>query len=628
MNEPTRPTEATQPRFEDLGVPLFTATFAVLDLETTGLSATRDRITEVGVVKVQGGQVQGELQSFVHPGRSIPPSVTAVTGITDAMVADAPTFAAIGPTLRRFLDGAILVAHNAAFDLGFLRAAFEGLGYPTYDPAVVDTARLARRLLRDEVPNVRLETVARHLRSHHTPTHRALADARATVDVLHGLIERSGPLGATTVEDLQELTRSRSDRRFRRISLVRDAPTTCGVYRFLDARGEVLYVGKATDLRSRLRSYFGSDRRRRIEDLVRETAEVNWTPTATLIEAEVRELREIRAAQPRYNRRSKRAPTPAYIAMTREPFPRLSVVRRPRDTHLATLGPFPTRKLAEQAVDALQEAFPIRGCTPRLRLAQDHGACIAKELGRCVAPCDGSVDREGYGEVVTAVLDAFVDPTPVLVTLRERMHALAASGRFERASAVRQQLHTVGRCWRAIQRRRALVEVEELVVERGAPGSGSHGEVVVMRRGRLWTSVTTSSSPPGASTPGSSIPVASGSAAPTLPGLAAIRADGGPPRPAAGSESAASDPTEDHEEIDLLLGWIGNGPVRVRESAGVYAEPIAGSRLLADLEEEARKVARTVRRDRQVLSGVKVRPRGSDGELRDRERRDAERRSA
>lgn len=579
---------ATQASFEELGSPLFSTTFVVLDLETTGLNATRDRITEIGAVKVRGGEVLGELQTFVHPERPIPPAVTAVTGITDAMVRGAPTIAAVLPTLRRFLADGVLVAHNAAFDVGFLRAASERVDHRTFDPVVLDTARLARRLLRDEVRNVRLATLAHHLRSRHTPTHRALADARATVDVLHGLMERAGPLGATTLEDLQELTRSRSDRRFRRISLVKDAPETTGVYRFLDERGDVLYVGKATDLRSRLRSYFGSDRRRRTDDLVRETARVTWTPTATLLEAEVRELREIRQAQPRYNRRSKRTPSPVYVALTREPFPRLSIVAAARASHRAVLGPFPSRRVAQQVVEAWQATFPVRTCTDRLRIAQDHGACVMKDLGRCGAPCDGTQSREGYAEVAAAVEDAFTDPSPVLACLQARMQDLAASGRFERAAQERQRWHTVARALSALRRRSVLARVEELVLARPTDGDA---EVVVIRRGRLAT--TRQQAAESTQEPG---PL------------------DGPVDPAI--DTAAPSPSEhDHEEIDLLLAWIDRGPTRTVRCTGTYAEPIAAGRRLHEADREARRVARAVRRDQQVLAGAKVRRRSTPAEL-------------
>ncbi|MEX0835670.1 MAG: exonuclease domain-containing protein, partial [Nitriliruptor sp.] len=250
---------AHQPSFDQLGTPLIDVTFVVLDLETTGLSPGRDRITEVGAVKVRGGEVLGELQTLVHPGRPIPAGVVAVTGINDAMVRDAPPVEAVFPTVLSFLGDAVLVAHNASFDVSFLRAESERLDYGAFEPVVVDTARLARRLVADEVRDRRLGTLARHFASRTVPDHRALHDARATVDVLHGLIERAGTYGATTLEDLRDLSRSTSEKAYRRVGLVRDAPRTSGVYRFLDERGEVLYVGKATDLRSRLRTYFGQD---------------------------------------------------------------------------------------------------------------------------------------------------------------------------------------------------------------------------------------------------------------------------------------------------------------------------------------------------------------------------------
>lgn len=584
---PTRPSTASQPSFEDLGTPLIATTFVVLDLETTGLRPTADRITEIGAVKVQGGEVLGELRTFVRPERPIPAAVTAVTGITDAMVRDAPAIDQVLPALRAFLAEAVFVAHNAAFDLGFLRAAFAAHGGTTYEPVVIDTARLSRRLLRDEVHNVRLATVATHLHSRVQPDHRALQDARATVDVLHGLIERAGSLGATTVEDLRDLARSSSDRRFRRISLVRDAPSTCGVYRFLDARDEILYVGKATDLHSRLRTYFGQDRRRRTDDLVRETARVTWTATPTLLEAEVREIREIHQHLPRYNRRSKHPPAPAYIAVTREPFPRLSIVAAPRTTHRAVLGPLASRRTAETVVAALQDWTAIRTCTDRLRRAQDHPACLQKDLGRCGAPCDGSESRDDHLVRVERIESTFADPTALLDDLRARMLAAAGAGRFERAGELRSQLHTTARGLRAGRRIDALVAVDELVLARTLT-SGT--EVVVVRRGRLAGSLR----------------------------LDAMR---DPISEAAIRDRLALTPLDENvhascarsrEEIELVLAWSERPDVRIVAAEPGYAEPLPGGQVLAQATSEARRVARATRRDSQTLAGAKVRRRGTD----------------
>jgi len=170
-------------------------TFAVLDLETSGGSPRFGAgITEIGVVKVKGGQVLGTFQSFVDPGHSVPVFITQLTGISDEMLISAPFIDEILPTLFKFLgsaDETVVVAHNSPFDLSFLKAASKNheISWPNY--LTVDTARLARAVLdRDEVINCKLSTLAEFFGASTTPNHRALDDALATVDVLHGLIER------------------------------------------------------------------------------------------------------------------------------------------------------------------------------------------------------------------------------------------------------------------------------------------------------------------------------------------------------------------------------------------------------------------------------------------------------
>ena len=201
--------DVEQLAFDLASVSLRETTFVVVDLETTGGRATSDgddydAITEIGAVKVRGGAVLGELATLVDPGRSIPPQIVALTGITSAMVCDAPKIDSVLPAFLEFARGAVLVAHNAGFDIGFLRAAAERCQIAWPRPPVLCTVRLARRVLtRDEAPSVRLSALARLFGAATTPTHRALDDARATVDVLHGLIERVGNQGVHTYTDLR-----------------------------------------------------------------------------------------------------------------------------------------------------------------------------------------------------------------------------------------------------------------------------------------------------------------------------------------------------------------------------------------------------------------------------------------
>jgi len=574
-----------QLRLDDLGTPLIDTTFVVLDLETTGLDPSGDRITEVGAVRVRGGEVLGELRTFVHPARPIPAAVTAVTGITDAMVADAPAESTVIGHVLAFLHGAVLVAHNAPFDVSFLCNAAARTGHPMPEPVVLDTARLSRRLLRDEVRDHRLATLARHLRARTTPEHRALADARATVDVLHGLLERAGSLGATTVEDVVELTRSRSDRAFRRRGLVADAPAAPGVYRFLDDHDRTLYVGKATDLRARLRTYFGQDPRRRIADMVRETARVTWQVTPTLVEAEVLELRAIQAEQPRFNRRS-RAPVPdRWLALTREPFPRLSVVRAPGPGHLTTIGPLLGPRSAQRLREAIEEVLPVRTCTTRLRSTQDHPACLLKDLGRCGAPCDGSQGQASYGQVVASVAGLVDDPAPLLDELESRMWAQTERGRYERATELRDLRARTARTLQRLRDRRWLLAAGHLVLVRTV----EHG-VEEIRLDQGWLR--------------SSTRYRHGQAA-VLPGL---------------DDGAAIHPRPSHAELDLILHWIEQGEVRVLEASEPPTSPVRGGGQLARVLDVARSTDRQVRRDLQQLAGHKVRQRSGDrGPVRDGE---------
>ncbi len=563
--------------------PLIDTTFVVLDLETTGLSCERDRITEVGAVRARGGEVLAELRTFVHPGLPIPAAVTAITGITDGDVAHAPSVDTVLPTVLDFLGDSVFVAHNARFDLSFLRAAAARLGLPPLRPRVIDTAVLARRLIRDEVRDVRLGTLARHLRAPDAPDHRALNDARATLHVLHALIERAAAYGATSIEDLQQLCGPTGDRSHRRIALIADAPSSPGIYRFLAEDGTVLYVGKATDLRRRLRSYFGQDTRRRTADLVAATSRVTWTVTPTELEASVLEVRELQATRPRYNRRSTRPDPGTTVALTREPFPRLAIVRgAPSTVDEDGLGPVP-RSAAERIVEGFESVVALRPCRPRLRRAQDNPSCMLKDLHRCDAVCDGTQTPDGYSQTVALARDAMRDPTLLLTTLRSRMHELARTGEFEQATECREQLTAVVRAFDA-RRQLELLRSTRLVLERAATVSDGRRtvtttEVVIIEDGIL---VATSLEREGDDATAIAEP---------LPGLSA------PPE------------QRSREEADLLRRWMRSEGVTVRHAEGTCASPVPGGAVLEAVRAELQTAERATRGDEDTLSRTKVRRR-------------------
>ncbi len=550
------PAVGGQRSFDELGEPLYDVTFVVVDLETTGGSAATDAITEIGAVKVRGGQVLGEFATLVDPGRSIPPQITMLTGITDAMAFDAPRIESVLPMFLEFMRGSVLVAHNARFDVGFLRAACARQQLPWPGPAVVDTVRLARAVLpRAEAPSVRLSALARLLRARTMPDHRALTDARATVDVLHALFERLGSLGVHSLSELQDATRDVAPQRRRKRWMADRLPDAPGVYLFRGPHEEVLYVGTSGNLRQRVRSYFSAAQTRsRINQMVALAQRVDHVECAHALEAHVREQRLIAAHQPPYNRRSRRPGGVCWVTLTDEPFPRLSVVRRPPQGTSACLGPFHNRVAAQVAVEALQDVVPIRQCTTRIRRRRPDGtACVLAELGRCGAPCAGRQDEPTYAGLVDRIA-ALVDgrSDEVLRALRDRLLGLSADGRFDQAAVARDRLSALAAAIDRRQRLGALAAIRELVVAR--PDEGGGWELTVIRYGRF---------------------AAAGHArrgVDPMPVVDAMVASAETVQPGTGPLSAAS-----AEETGTLLRWIERPGSRLVRSTAAWSSPAAAA---------------------------------------------------
>ena len=479
-----------QRSFDDLGSPLHEVTFCVVDLETTGASHATCAITEVGAVKVRGGECLGTFQTLVNPGHAIPREIVFLTGITEAMVLPAPSIDAVLPAFLEFAGDAVLVGHNVRFDLGFLQAAAAAGSYPRLANRWVDTCALARRLVRDEVPDCRLGTLASRLRLAHRPSHRALDDALATADLLHTLLERAGGLGVLGLDDLLELPTIRAHPQVGKLRLTARLPRRPGVYLFRGRGGRVLYVGKATDLRRRVRSYFSGDERRKVSQLLRETEAIDHVVCPGDLEASVLEVRLIHHHLPPFNRRSKLWRRYAYLKLTLdERFPRLSVVRtvRPGDGCLY-LGPLSSTAAARTVADAIESAVPIRRCTARPGRVPRDGPCTPAQLGVATCPCAGTIGEQEYGRLVERVVRGLtVDHRVLLDPLAERMAELAGAERFEEAADVRDRASALSRALhrqRALDRLRRAGRLEVELPERAA-GGADPARRVVLASGRL-----------------------------------------------------------------------------------------------------------------------------------------------
>ncbi len=550
-----------QPALNEVGRALIETTFVVVDLETTGGSHRESSITEIGAVKIKGGEIIGEFQTLVNPESPIPAFITVLTGITDAMVVEAPK---IGEALFSFLEFAgssnesVLIAHNAPFDIGFLRAAAEkcGVAWPSFQ--VIDTAKIARYVVtRDEAPNCKLSTLAHFFGAQTNPDHRALSDARATVDVFQGILDRLGSFGVTTLDDLKSfsnrITEAQRSKRF----LAEGLPNSPGVYIFKDAQDQPLYIGTTRNLRNRVRSYFtAAETRKRILDMIVLAQTLIYIETPTILEAEIRELRLIAEKQPRFNRRSKFQEKAVWVKLTQESFPRLVSVRGNRDLNDddGWCGPFNGRDEASRAIEAVYEVTQIRQCSPRITLRSMKSAspCALFDMKRCGAPCVGKESIDSYStHVLSTRLALQQDANQLIKTITDRMFHLANQERFEEAAELRNRLSAFIRGTARGQRIRSLTRVHELIT--ALPTSVGEWEFVLIRYGRLCGS-------------------ASGNASNYREVVESLKLVG-----EVVTENQGILPASSHEEVEVLLRYLNQEDIRLVEISGEWCMPTFGS---------------------------------------------------
>ncbi|MDF3280260.1 DEDD exonuclease domain-containing protein [Gordonia polyisoprenivorans] len=552
---------------------LFDTTIVVVDLETTGGDPARDAITEIGAVKVRGGEVLGEFATLVDPQRSIPPQIVALTGITSAMVYDAPQIGEVLSSFVEFARGCLLVAHNARFDMGFLRhnAARLDLAWPFHTSLC--TVRLARRVLtRDEAPTVRLGALADLFDVSVRPTHRALDDARATVEVLHRLLERIGNQGVRTYADLTAYLPRGNPRLRAKRHLAEGLPARPGVYLFRGPSAEVLYVGTATDLRRRVMSYFnGSDPRPRIAEMVNLAVRVDHVECAHALEAGVRELRLIVAHTPAYNRRSTRPHRGWWITLTGERFPRLQITRTPGTD---SVGPVANRNRAAEIAELISRAAGLRTCRARMPGAATHHWCRTPAdggdvLGGCAAATDRPLTVTDYVGRVQAAHDLLSGRDSALLSrLIDELDRLTDAQMFETAARHRDRvaatIDTLARC----QRLSALCRIAEIVVAR-TDGAGGW-ELAVIRHGRL-----------------ASAGHARRGVAP-MPVVDALVTSAETVLPGEGPLLGASP-----EESALLYRWLGEPGVRIVAGSEGFASPVGSAACRGEWAAAARSAAET-----------------------------------
>ncbi len=475
--------------------------FVVLDVETTGLQPSRQRIIEIALIRFKGGVPSTPWESLCQPGRKVPAYIVKLTGIDDELLQNAPPFEAIAESVVELMEGAVVVGHNVDFDFGFVNEELKRLGRPTLVNERVDTMALASRL----IPSLRkpnLQGVARRLdlpvraRGHH----RAGADASLTGAVAMVLLQQAQDAGYRSLEDLKGIARPATRRPKERMprassivdrSILSTIPRAPGVYIMRNANDDVVYVGKAKCLRERVGTYFSQPLgyTRKMDGLIETLSRIEVEVVGSELEALLLESQLIRRYQPRYNTALRSHEQYPFIRIdVANPWPRVGLAKARKDDGARYFGPFRSAVSARKTVDLINRVIPLRTCTRSFRDARSYGSpCIQLDLGRCLGPCVGRADRDDYMALVHRVID-YVDGRDQALheVLWEGLEEAAASLDFERASRLRRELQA-SLSLTAVQRRlRESTESSWGVLVTASP-EPEFREVMLIVRGRIWS---------------------------------------------------------------------------------------------------------------------------------------------
>jgi DNA polymerase-3 subunit epsilon len=386
--------------------PLTNGVFVAVDIETTGSLPGRNAIIELGAARIEDGRIVSTFSELVRATEPIPHSVQLLTNITERMVAEAPPIEEVFERFRSFAEGAVLVAHNYRFDLGFLDYHCEvatGLPFPR---PVLDTLALAKRLEPD-LGKYNLTLLSETYEVETKPSHRAADDARATAEVFLAMIPRLAEADVHTAGEAARFSHMGGQQSLaQKLVITTGLPDSPGVYLLRDGQDKVIYVGRAKNLRVRLRSYFYVNSDASGPRLGDETTSVQYIPCCSPLDAVLLQSRLIDRYRPRHNVTNQRGDVASLIyADTSSPFPSLRVADQPRRGGVS-IGPFVNRWAVESLVEQLREVYGLRRCSARITKRAGEVDC-AHRRDDCPSPCIGGIDPDDYQGRVADALAVF-----------------------------------------------------------------------------------------------------------------------------------------------------------------------------------------------------------------------------
>lgn len=376
--------------------------YAVVDIETTGGSPKSERITEIAIFIHDGEKVIDQFITLINPERNIPYFITALTGITNEMVAEAPRFCEVAKTIVEITESMIFVAHNARFDYSFIRQEFKALGY-SYNRDILDTVKLARKLLPGH-RSYSLGNICTDLGIEINGRHRAAGDALATIRLLEMLLERSKEDKQS--ENLLKGGRPSKLNPLLDATIIDKLPEEPGVYYFYNSETRLIYIGKSKNIRQRVLSHLSSSVTRRAMEMRDAIADISWEETGSELIALLRESDEIKRHKPVYNRAQRRTSSVWGISDYHNENGYLCFRISDAVDSEQLLALFTSREKARQKLRSMIERHGL--CQKLCGMYESQGACFHHQVGLCLGACKGEEPPAAYNMRARVAMDDFI----------------------------------------------------------------------------------------------------------------------------------------------------------------------------------------------------------------------------
>jgi len=432
-------------RYENiLDTPLEKASFSVVDVETTGLSANKNRIIEIALVKIENLKITDKLNYLINPQTYIPPFITSLTGIDNDDVIGAPIFSDIVDEVIKFIDNTVLTAHNFPFDSSFLNSEFMICGREFINEHSCCTLKIARNIY-PTLKSKALSSVAQSLNLRNSNSHRALGDAEITAKVLLKMIkELQVKDNITTVGQLISYQKGFQETPLLNVKKelqedYRSLPNAPGIYYFTNRKDEIIYVGKAKSIRDRVKTYFSTSAPRKAQKIIKQAARLKHIITNSELTALLTEAETIKILEPKHNYQLKKFGNKYFIRLIRtHQAPRIELTNHFDFDGNDYFGLFISRRKAVEILEFINKAFAVRECTDKE--FKKGKTCFLYDIHRCTGPCvEVELNKKSYQDELEKVYEFLYGKNQfALERLLNKMKEFSAKEKFEQAAEIKE----------------------------------------------------------------------------------------------------------------------------------------------------------------------------------------------